>query len=485
MKILTAEQIRKSEEKAVKMGIPLSELMLRAGSGAADEILKRYDVANRSVLIACGIGNNGGDGFVMANRLSAAGAEVSLYLPMGLPRTPLAAAAYSECSGIPILAEPSFDFDFYIDALFGIGLSRGIDGELGEFVDKLNAADGVKIAVDVPSGVGAEGGLLGKAFRADLTVTMIAAKPCFFLPPTNEYCGELAVLDIGAPISDYSYLTVTPSPKIPREKNCHKGSFGSALIIAGSYGMCGAEILAARAALRAGVGLLRAVVCDKNYTAFCTCVPEAVTVPVPTAVSGAMVLDAGKLAALEQKSKALLIGCGMGNYDETARIVSTALTNCEIPIVLDADGINVLSANIELLRKTKAPLIITPHPAEMARLCKTTVEAIEADRIGFASRFALKYDCIVVLKGANTVIASNQGDVYINTTGNAGLASAGSGDALAGIIVTYLAAGRSPLQAAKDSVYIHGAAADSLRKRISESAMLASDVIEELKFLED
>ncbi len=484
MKILTAEQIRKSEEKAVRKGISLAELMQNAGNAAAEEIIRRYDIANKSVLIVCGVGNNGGDGFVMANRLSSAGADVSLYLPMGLPRTPLAAAAYNGCRDIKVIPELGLDFDFYIDALFGIGLDRGLDGALGELIDMINEASGVKISVDVPSGVGSEGKIEGKAFKADLTLTMIAAKLCFFLPPANEYCGEVVVLDIGAPVSGYSYLTVTPSHKKPRGKNCHKGSFGNALIVAGSYGMCGAEILASRAALRAGAGIVRAVVCDKNYSALCSCAPETVTVPVPTAASGAMVLDAGKLASLEQQSDAMLIGCGMGNCEETARIVASALTNCEIPTVLDADGINALSSNIELLRKTKAPLIITPHSAEMARLCKTTAEAIELDRIGFASRFALKYDCIVVLKGANTVIASNEGDVYINTTGNAGLASAGSGDVLAGIIVAYLAAGRKPLQAAMDAVYIHGAAADSLRRRISETAMLASDIIEELKMME-
>ena len=183
------------------------------------------------------------------------------------------------------------DCDIMIDALFGIGLDRPLEGRAAEVIDNMNMCDAVKIALDIPSGVKCDGGAVVKAFRADMTITFIALKPCHLLPETSQFCGKTVVADIGVTISEYQYLT-TEEPKIqPRPKNCHKGTFGTALIICGSYGMCGAQILATRAALRSGVGIAKAVVCDKNYTAFCTSVPEAVTVPVPTSVNGVPVID--------------------------------------------------------------------------------------------------------------------------------------------------------------------------------------------------
>lgn len=481
MKILTAEQIRACETEAVNNGISLGELMLRAGTAAANEIKNSYEIANKSVLIVCGNGNNGGDGFVMASVLSSFGANVSVFLPMGAPKTDIAREHFDCMQNVKTVAFFEDKYDIIVDALFGIGLTRGIDGELGELVDRINLSNAVRISVDVPSGVSADGGVLGKAVRAELTLTMIAAKPCFFLPPASDYCGEVKVLDIGAPVNCYSYLTITPSALPKRAKNSHKGTFGKALLVCGSYGMCGAEILASRAALRTGVGILQAVVCDKNYAAFCAAVPEAVTYPVPTSSFGSAVIDLNRLYVWLKSSDAVLIGCGMGSTEETQKIVRVVLSTSEIPIVLDADGINVICSDIELLRKTKAPLIITPHPGEMARLCKTDIANIEADRVGYATRFASENSCIVVLKGANTIVASPDGRVFFNTTGNPGLATGGSGDVLAGIMVSLLAQGESPLTAAKDAVYIHGAAADRLKASLGERFMLPSDIIEELK----
>jgi len=481
MKILTAEQIRACEETAVKNGISLSELMLRAGTAAANEIINRYDVANKNVLIVCGNGNNGGDGFVMAPVLCAAGANVSVLLACGYPKTEIAVEHFEKMGSINILSDFRDDFDIIVDALFGIGLTRGVEGALGELIDRINLSVATKISVDVPSGVSANGVVCGKAVRAQLTLTMIAAKPCFFLPPASEYCGEVVVLDIGAEVSEYSFLTITPTPVVKRAKNSHKGTFGKALMLCGSYGMCGAQILSAKAALRTGVGIAHCVVCDKNYTAFCTAVPEAVVFPVPTSQNGACVIEGGRIAALQKISDAMLIGPGLGLSEESKNAVKAALSYSSIPTVLDADGINAVCDDIELLRKIKAPLIITPHPGEMARLCKTSVAAIEADRVGFASRFAETNSCIVVLKGANTIVASPDGRIFFNTTGNPGLATGGSGDVLAGIMVSLLAQGIPPLTAAKDAVYMHGAAADRLKLKLGERFMLPSDVIEELK----
>lgn len=485
MLILSAAQLREAENKAFENGISAAELMLRAGNAAAAVIKSKYPGEYRSALIICGSGNNGGDGLVIAARLAESGAAVSVIFPLGEPKTETALHYYPLPAGIKTVYEISEDYSLIVDALFGIGLSRGISGVAAEVIEKANSMDAVRVAVDLPSGALCDSGAVeGAVFNADLTVTVIAAKPCFFLPPASEYCGEIAVLDIGAPPVSYSFKTVDPPCFPPRKKNSHKGTFGKALLLCGSYGMCGAEILAARAALHMGAGIVSAVVCDKNYTAFCGSVPEAVTLPVETSASGAAAPAPGIIPAWAATGAALLIGCGLGSSKEAKQLVKTALLSTEIPTVLDADGINAVAGDIELLKRVRASLIITPHPGEMARLCKTEISAVEADRAGVASRFAAAVGCIVILKGANTVIALPNGSVYFNTTGNPGLSTGGSGDVLAGMLVSLLAQGMPPEQAAKAAVWLHGAAADRCRERLGERYMLPSDVIEELRMPE-
>ena len=491
MKILSCEQLRAAENAAFDNGITAAELMYRAGCAAAEEICSRYPEESRSVLVICGSGNNGGDGLVIASRLAAAGAAVSVVFPLGEPKTETARHYYplpvsvktaesEEITGSP------FKKRLIVDALFGIGLSRGVSGAAAEIIRFANSADAVRVAIDVPSGVFCDNGKVeGEVFAADLTLTFIAAKPCFFLPPASEYCGEIKAFDIGAPVNEFKYRTVEPPVFPARKKNSHKGTFGKALLLCGSYGMCGAEILAARAALRTGAGIVGAMVCDKNYSAFCSSVPEAVTLPVPTAASGAAAPAPGVLPAWIATGSALLIGCGLGASAEARNIVRTALLSTEIPTVLDADGINAVVSDIELLRKTRVPLILTPHPGEMARLCGTDTAHIENDRPGCAARFAAGTGCIVILKGANTVIALPNGNVYFNTTGNPGLATGGSGDVLSGILVSLLAQGMSPYEAASAAVWMHGAAADICRRKYGERFMLPSDVIGELKTPEE
>lgn len=484
MKILSRNQIRAAEESAVKNGIfSLSELMYNAGTRAAELIGEKYDVLCKKAVIVCGNGNNGGDGLVIAAALSNMGADVSLVFPYGLPQTETAKPYLKNVEGIKVLEEIPNRCDFLIDAVFGIGLNRQLSGSGITLVDSMNLCSAIKIAIDVPSGIDCEGSAPSKAFRADLTITFIALKPCFMLPQTSDYCGEVKVVDIGVPITDYSYLTIGEPQTRNRTKNCHKGSFGTALILAGSYGMCGAEILASRAALTTGVGLLKAFVCDKNYTAFCVSVPEAVTIPVSTSLNGAPDIYDKQIHSALTNSDALLIGPGLGRTDEAASIVKKLLEITEIPVVIDADGINCISGDINILRKIKAPAIITPHPAEMARLCHTTVSDIQGNRVQYAKHVASRYSCVVVLKGANTVVASPDGRVFFNTTGNPALATAGSGDVLSGMIVSYLAQGESVLNAALTAVWLHGKAADEAVKSISVPAISPQDIIAELKRL--
>ena len=486
MKVLTATQIKTAEDNAVQCGIfSYAQLMKTAGDTATHEIIKRYNIIGKKVCVICGSGNNGGDGLVIASDLRRSGADVTLLLPMGFPITDTALNFKSGVEGIKIIEDFCGNYDIVIDALFGIGLNRPLFGKISDLIEKINAYNCTKIAIDIPSGVFCDGGEVVTAFRADLTLTFTAYKLCQLLPQTSAYCGETAVLEIGLPIDDYAYLTIDKPQTIIRPKNSHKGTFGTALLFCGSYGMCGAEILSARAALRSGVGIIKALVCDKNYTAFTSCVPEAVTIPVATSENGApIVYDRTILSALSS-SNALLIGCGLGRSDEARKLVIRTLEKTQIPTVVDADGINALQGGINIIRKMNVPVILTPHPAEMARLCDTTTEQVEANRIKFAKKFAVENNCILALKGTNTIVATPNGRIFFNTTGNDGLATGGSGDVLSGMIVSRLAQGYDPLTAVLNSVWIHGAVADKLAEGVHTRAILPTDIIEGLKIISD
>lgn len=480
MKILNKEQIRASEKACFERGVSYDTMMINAGEAAAKEILRRYSVCGKTVTVVCGNGNNGGDGFVIAEALSMAGAIVEIVLPMGEPKTETAKNQFCLSPDITVKKDLNTCADIIIDALFGIGLDRPVIGELCVLFEQINSSKAIKIAIDIPSGVMCDGGIAGSAVKADLTLTMIAAKPCFFLPPSNEYCGEVVVLNIGIEPKGYEYLTTEAPLYAKRAINSHKGTFGTALLVCGSYGMCGAEILAARGALRSGAGIVKAVVCDKNYAPFCSSVPEAVTLPFETDEFGAPIISPEKQSELLKNCNSVLIGCGIGSSENMKKTVFSMLSAVQVPIVIDADGINAVASDISIIKKIKAPMILTPHPGEMARLCNVSVKEIERDRIGVAKKFALENNCILVLKGANTIIASPDGQVFFNTSGNAGMATGGSGDVLAGIIAGLLAQGENPLKAACDAVWLHGNAADRAAKKRGERSMLPSDIIDEL-----
>lgn len=486
MKVLTSNQIKNAEDNAVSNGIfSYAQLMKMAGDAAAKEITKRYNVIGKKICVLCGNGNNGGDGLVIAANLKKQGADVVLLLPMGLPVTDTASNFKADVSDLKIIYDFEGEYDIIIDALFGIGLNRLLSEKLSNIIKEINAYKCVKIAIDVPSGVFCDGGEVKSAFRADLTLSFTSYKPCQLFPQTSEYCGKTVVLDIGLNTDKYTYLTIDKPPVLTRAQNTHKGSFGTAALFCGSYGMCGAEILAARAALRSGVGIVKAIVCDKNYSAFTSSIPEAVTIPVGTSPAGApMVFDEHINYALS-KSDALLIGCGLGRSGDTVSLVKRTIEKTQIPTVIDADGINAIVDCINIIRKIKAPVILTPHPAEMARLCRTTVAEIEGNRVKFAKSFAVQYNCYLVLKGHNTIVATPKGEIYFNTTGNDGLATGGSGDVLSGMIVSRLAQHYDALTAVLNSVYLHGEAADKLAERMSARAICPSDIIEELKTISD
>ena len=482
MKVLSKALIAESEKNAVNSGaFSFKELMKTAGTTAAGLIAKKYGCADKKILLICGNGNNGGDGFVAARYFYEHGANVNLLLPCGLPQTENANYYFKKLNGIKIIDQITDNYDIIIDAVFGIGLNRNMSDELNFLFEKINSFDAIRVAIDVPSGVEADSGkALGTVFDADFTVTFIALKPCLLLPPASDFCGEIAVADIGVLPTDFSYSVIS-APTFPKRKhNSHKGTYGTALLICGSYGMAGAAMLAGKSCLRSGVGIAKCVLCDGIYTAFTSHIPEAVCIPTPQTECGTFNADFIDIKKLLDKTTAVLFGCGVGKSEDIKIILEKLIHNSTVPIVLDADGINTLADNIELLKESKAPVIITPHPAEMARLCKNTVAEIEADRINYAKDFATKYNCTLVLKGANTIVASPQGEISFNILGNPGMAKGGSGDVLSGIIVSLLAQGLPISQAVCGAVYLHSHAGDKAALKKGERQMLAGDIIEEL-----
>ncbi len=481
MDVLTKDLIKLSEENAVHSGaFSFLELMKRAGDTAYRIISEHTAVKDKKIAVVCGNGNNGGDGFVIAENLKNAGGCVTVILPLGQPKTDSAKHYFSLLSDIEIKDNINEQYDIIVDAIFGIGLNKALDEKIKSVIEDINSQNAYKVAVDIPSGIECDSGkILGCCVNADLCITFIAYKPCFMLPPATDFTGEVVVADIGVKPRGFAYKTIEP-PKLPeRKRNSHKGTFGTAALFCGSYGMAGAAILSARACLKSGVGIAKCVIPKSIYKILTCAVPEAVCVIAKQTHKGTFKGSINIKKPLE-KATALLIGCGMGNNRHTSRLVKRLLEYTNLPTVVDADGINALVMNINVLNKTNAPIILTPHPAEMARLCgKSTIE-VENDRIKTATDFAREHNCIVALKGANTLVATPEGEVYFNICGNTGLATGGSGDVLAGIIVSYLAQGLKPIEAVNAAVYTHSNTADKIVKIKGERALLPTDIIEAL-----
>ncbi len=482
MKILTAQQIRAAERDAVLNGIfSYKDMMYAAAKATFDCIKENFADRNSDICIVCGNGNNGGDGLVLAGILKENGYNVKAVLPLGKPESSPACEFLYILEDLEICDTVPAKCDLLIDALFGIGLNRPIEGSAAEIIEAMNSCVANKLAIDIPSGVSANAEFSGIAFYADITLTFIALKICFILPISSEYCGEVKVLQLGVPVNEFTYETTKMPLLSKRPKNSHKGTYGTVLTVTGSYGMCGAAVLCAKATLSGGVGIVKSFVCDKNYIPFTLAVPEAVTIPVGTSNTGVPVISRNLFADEMQNANALVIGCGLGKSEDAKTLVKILLGITSIPTILDADGINTIAGSIDLLRRSKAPMIVTPHSKEMARLCKTTVEAVESDRIGISKRVAAESGAVVVLKGANTIIASPDGRVLINMTGNPGMATGGSGDVLSGIIAARLCLGDNAFDAAANAVYLHGLSGDRLKSRFNLEGITPSDLIEELK----
>ena len=379
-----------------------------------------------------------------------------------------------------------------MDALFGTGLAREVTGSARVLIEKINDSGAFVIAADMPSGISADtGAVCGCAVKADVTVTMECAKIGQLLYPGALYAGKTVIAEIGIyddvklrdslPYTVFS-LTDDDTMKLlpPRNPAGNKGTFGKVLVIAGSKGMCGAALFAAEAALRSGAGMVKILTDEANRTIVQTALPEALL---------AVYKKKDELPDLIRENlawaDAAAAGPGLGVSKRTRLIIETLLKECTLPLVIDADGLNVIGEDTELLEKHEGPLFITPHMGEMARLTGRTIADLKADPIGSALDYAGASDAQVLLKDARTVTARKDGTVYINASGNAGMATAGSGDVLTGILAGLLAQGTDPGCAGALAAFIHGRAGDKAKETMGESGMIASDIIRALPSIID
>ena len=505
--LATAQQMRAIDRAAIEgIGIPGVVLMENAGKGTVDIISSCFgDLAGKVVAIVAGSGNNGGDGFVIARHLHQLGALVNIVLVVDPAKIKGDAALNYQVIGklpIPIsLLLPDADFVAFskllassaliVDALLGTGLQRFVEGHFGKVIELVNGSGRSIVAVDIPSGLDSDSGRpLGACVRADITVTYGLLKLGQVMYPGVEYCGDLHLVDIGIPpqvvldtgvTTEFLQKDIVAGGLPSRGFSDHKGTFGHALIVAGSQGKTGAAILAAQGALRSGCGLVSLCVPGRLNGIVETSCWEAMTIP----MGGDWFLSIADYPAIlnaMQGKDAILIGPGIGLDPETTRLVKRLYLESPLPMVVDADGLNNLLAYFRNNDAAHAAVrVLTPHPGEMARLAGITTKEVQADRINVASKFAMKNGVVLVLKGAATVIADPDGRIAVNPTGNPAMASGGMGDVLAGVIASLLAQGISAWHAACFGAYVHGLAADRLVAHNQVSfGILASEVANEL-----
>lgn len=482
--ILNREQIRAYDRLATeRFKVPGLILMENAGRGAAEIIRKLIAAKKRAnIAIVCGTGNNGGDGFVVARHLQN-DANVRCVLigeSSGIKGDALFNFQAMLASGIFVgkaddLRHELAVADIIVDALFGTGLSRPLDTALTAIADAINAAGAIRIALDLPSGLDADtGGVLGRAVRADHTVTFAHPKPGLFTPEGNIHSGQIHCVPLG--VADEKILELTGFTArligaetvirnfTPRDAKTYKHRAGDVLVIAGSPGKTGAAKLVAEATLRAGAGLATICTWREALPAFEKEVKEIMLMP----------LDSLE-RALERRGAAVL-GPGFGLDEKAAATVRRVLDMAEIPLVIDADALTLLAADLPALKNAAAPKILTPHAGEAARLLGSTSAEVEADRFASALKLATQTGAIVVLKGAHSIIAAPEGQMFVSAEANPVLATAGSGDTLAGIIAAF-ATNMAPLDAAVTGVYVHACAANLWREKTrSDRGMLASDI---------
>jgi hydroxyethylthiazole kinase-like uncharacterized protein yjeF len=520
MKALTAAEMREVDRLTTeRFGIPGLELMEAAGKSVVEVFLEKYKERNGKlpgrVSVLCGKGNNGGDGFVVARLLKGCVGQLKVYLfaepnelrgdaaknherwkGSGEEVTLVRSEAEWEKAWTEVAAS-----EVIVDALLGTGIRGGASGLLGQVIENVNrfsqdakaAWPAWIVAVDTPSGLPSDGeAAQGPVLRAHLTVTFTAPKIGQLVSAEAGSCGALVVREIGTPAAlveevgkgKLRWAGPEEFSELPlqRSAEAHKGSYGHVLLVAGSVGKTGAAILCGQAALRGGAGLVTLATPEPALATVAAAQPEYMTEALPATALGTVASEAARLggfATLLHGMTVLGIGPGIGTHPETQEFVRSVVAHADLPIVLDADGLNAFAGQAEILSNRKsAHLVMTPHPGEMARLCGFATPEVQADRVRIATEFAGKWNAVVVLKGYHSVIAAPNGDVFVNTTGNAGLAKGGSGDVLTGLLAALIAqfGARDLYRVVALGTYLHGRAAELVSAESDESGVLAGEV---------
>ena len=511
MKVATAEEMQELDRKAIETyRIPGIVLMENAGRGAAEVIAKIFpDLHKKKIAIIAGKGNNGGDGFVIARYLLNNGIPVRVYLltdPKGLRGdAETNFNVFHRMKGEVISVPSSKDyikvkrdlerFDILVDGIFGTGLDAEVRGYYREVIDHLNTLQKPMVAIDIPSGLDADTGKpLGAAIRASLTITFGLPKIGHLIPPGINYVGEVKVIGIGIPkrlVEEEKIPTYLLEKEeiqrwlsIPRNPDTHKGDYGHLLVIAGSVGKTGAAAMACQAALRMGAGLVTLAI-PKSLNAIMEAkLTEVMTEPLPETPKQTLSLRAfSTIVRLCENKRAVIIGPGLGTYKETQSLVLKLIKAVDLPIILDADGITALTTQPKTLPVANRMLILTPHPGEMAKLVRSQVKEVLEDRIGLSRNFSQSQHVHLVLRGHPSLISTPKGEIFINPTGNPGMASAGAGDVLTGMIGGLVCQGFDILPSLQMAVYLHGLAGDEGAKEMGEKSLIASDIIEKIPTL--
>lgn len=489
--LVTASEMKQYDINTTeKYGMPSLVLMERAALAVTAE-LEKLPLYDDAVLVVCGTGNNGADGLAVARLLFLAGRNVEIVLVGNLDKmTPQCRKQLEivQAYGLSVSdhIKKTVSFSAVVDAVFGVGLSRMVEGCYAELLSEMNSLGGTKVAVDMPSGISSDtGAVLGTAFRADITVTFGFEKRGLHLWPGNTYSGRVVCASIG--ITPESFCGRMPQtmaledPDLPlllqgRPSHSNKGTYGRVLLIAGCRQMAGAAILSAKAAYTAGCGLVKVYTAEENRTSIYTGIPEAVL-----GTYTEQDYDPNDLKQSIEWADAVVCGPGLGQSNTAARIVQDVLRYTKGPLLLDADALNLVAVDRELLSHIPEQTIVTPHLCEMSRLTGKPVSAIQMELLVSAEALAREFHLICVLKDERTVVAGADGTCYLNLSGNQGMATAGSGDVLSGIIASLLAQGMEPHTAAACGVFLHGRAGDTIRGETGDRSMMASDLIRGLR----
>lgn len=511
-RILTTAQVRALESAWIKhchenWGMVLMEL---AGLGASKMLLDLMEGMPAAVTIICGRGNNGGDGLVVARHLLRAGVEVNVFI-IGSEKD-----NYSQDHLINRKIVEGMDVDIYfiddkdldplkasiedtsaiVDAILGTGLDRNIEGITDEIISIINESARPVLAIDLPSGLNSDTGqIMGNAVQAAATATFGSIKPGLLCHPGTLIAGEIRLIDIGLPMPESlpeEMIDALPQLEIPRwwlatafdvstklperAADSHKGTFGQILLVAGSNGMAGAAMMSARSSLRSGAGL--AILATAKSLVHSLPAEEIIYRPLTETASGTIAKDA--LKELEhdmERAQVMVIGPGLSSNEETIDFIHELMKKVRVPCVVDADGLNAIAENPKIMTETEGGFVFTPHPKELSRLMGKPTSEIQSDRIRSAQEASKRFGATIVLKGANTIVATPDDDVFIIPTGNNGMATAGSGDVLTGIIAGFLAQGMNTTWAAVAGAYIHGAAGDLAAAEFGEDGMVAGDIL--------